>query len=165
MPKVAQGIVGKNVRYIRYIAMHKFYVFLECWKLGIPWRGIVHDLSKFHPAEWIPYLHSFYGDEVEGDEKKLRREAFDKAWLRHIHRNPHHWQHWVLQEDSCGASRPLPIPDVYLREMLADWRAMGHVQGSKPLKQWYENARKIMKLEPRTECELHRLMNFDELPG
>lgn len=26
-------------------------------------------------------------------------ENFNRAWLLHIHRNPHHWQHWVLIND------------------------------------------------------------------
>ncbi len=26
--------------------------------------------------------------------------GFNTAWLKHIHRNPHHWQHWVLFEDN-----------------------------------------------------------------
>ncbi|MFR1480703.1 MAG: DUF5662 family protein [Hydrogeniiclostridium mannosilyticum] len=32
-------------------------------------------------------------------------QAFQRAWLLHIHRNPHHWQHWVLINDDPGKAK------------------------------------------------------------
>ena len=34
------------------VLKHKYYVFIYCCKLGIPWQGITHDLSKF---SWIEF--------------------------------------------------------------------------------------------------------------
>lgn len=50
--------------------------------------------------------------------------AFDRAWLSHQHRNPHHWQHHILREDS-GATKALLFPSVLADEMLADWLGAG----------------------------------------
>lgn len=50
--------------------------------------------------------------------------AFNAAWLAHQHRNPHHWQHWVLREDS-GATFALPMPHKYRLEMVCDWQGAG----------------------------------------
>jgi hypothetical protein len=46
---------------LNYVIRHKWYVFLECRKLGIGWLGLVHDWSKFRPSEFIPYARHFYG--------------------------------------------------------------------------------------------------------
>lgn len=52
----------KYFKYFNYVLRHRWYVFLECVKLGIIWRGIIHDLSKFLPSEFIPYANYFYGN-------------------------------------------------------------------------------------------------------
>lgn len=53
-----------------------------------------HDMSKNTPDEYKPYDDYFYGEQTP-----MVIEAFNLAWLMHIHRNPHHWQHWVLIND------------------------------------------------------------------
>lgn len=53
-----------------------------------------HDMSKNTPDEYKPYDDYFYGEQTPAVI-----EAFNRAWLMHIHRNPHHWQHWVLIND------------------------------------------------------------------
>jgi hypothetical protein len=30
-----------HFKYLRYILRHKWYVFVECCRLGIPWRGAI----------------------------------------------------------------------------------------------------------------------------
>lgn len=77
-----------------------------------------HDKSKYDSAEYGPYDNYFYG---VGDE-----EAFNRAWLHHIHHNPHHWQHWLLVQDDGKSGDPskviaLEMPKVYALEMIADW--------------------------------------------
>jgi hypothetical protein len=131
---------NKHLRYLAYMLLHKWFVFLECKKQGIIWRGIVHDLSKFRPSEWIPYCNYFYGNlpsrkdftitewwEYNGLTKEEVKPMYDKAWLYHQHRNPHHWQYWLLMKDNPDQQKPipLPMPDVFMKEMLADWRGAG----------------------------------------
>ena len=44
----------KNLfKHLLMINIHKFYVCLYCFKAGIFWRGIKHDISKFHPIEFF----------------------------------------------------------------------------------------------------------------
>jgi hypothetical protein len=125
---------------------------VECFKAGLYWRGFMHDLSKFLPSEFIPYARYFYGKYPTVDEVRpvyryeytgLYREdikrRFDRAWLKHIHRNPHHWQYWLLQEDD-GPLKNIPIPPKYLSEMVADWRGAGKaISGKDDIKTWYSN--------------------------
>lgn len=83
----------------------------------------IHDASKVLPEEYEAYDNYFYGEEKTPEIE----EAFDYAWLHHIHNNPHHWQHWILKEDDSMVSgnsmivKCLDIPDNYILEMVADW--------------------------------------------
>lgn len=118
-----------HLRYLRYVLLHKWYVLRAGLFIGTPntigtwrwlWRLIRHDASKFRPSEWRPYAGYFYGGETGADAQRW----FDAAWLAHIHRNPHHWQHWVLHEDS-GKTKILLIPIADVDEMIADWLGAG----------------------------------------
>ena len=98
--------------------------------MGLYWRGIVHDMSKFLPSEFFAY--AFYFN--ISDKYELE---FDTAWLHHQHRNKHHWQYWILKEDS-GCIKCIPIPIKYLEEMVCDWIGAGKaITGKNNLKEWY----------------------------
>lgn len=145
----------KHLRYARYVLRHKWYVFVECCKLGIPFAGIVHDLSKLCPKEWGPYAQYFYGvpgARVHSDAEQL---AFDVAWLRHQHKNPHHYQHWILLNDS-GLRIVLDMPDRYRREMLADWKGAGRALGFSDTRGWYEKNKDNIVLSGATRVWVER---------
>ena len=151
------------IQYLWYIIRHKWYVFLECCKRGIPLLGVLHDLSKFSLIEWGAYARRFYGGEhptfaeanrhcpgYTGHTKESVKEAFDRAWLNHQHNNKHHWQYWVLKLDS-GGYKCLPMPSRYRREMVADWIGAGKANNNPDTRQWYlDNEHNIM-LHPDTQ--------------
>ena len=149
--------VGRIAMYSRYawaVLRHKWFVFVECCKLGIPWLGVVHDLSKFLPGEFVPYARYFYGPWAK-DERKPRMVEynFDMAWLHHQHRNRHHWQRWMMTLDSArkGAKHfPMPMPERFAREMLADWRGAGRAYGNSDTLGWYSKNRMQISLYPGT---------------
>ncbi|MCK9596677.1 DUF5662 family protein [Candidatus Pacearchaeota archaeon] len=128
------------LKYFWYVLRHKYYVFIECRKEGILWRGITHDLSKFLPDEFISYAKYFYSDYSKLDEydKLSLLKAFNKAWLKHIHRNPHHWQYWILHFDDGGYEAIYMYGD-YTKEMLCDWIGAGKsIKGGLPVLEWYK---------------------------
>jgi hypothetical protein len=133
----------KYFKYLKYLLKHKWYVFVECVHFGIPIRGLLHDLSKFLPDEFFPYCEYFYG-------KGKNEREFDIAWLKHQHRNPHHYQYWQLKKDD-GDLIFIRMPDRYYREMLADWTGAGkaikgYQKGHDELVEWFtENKEKIVK--------------------
>lgn len=137
-----------DLKYLKYLFLHKLYVYQEGRKLGLGvWQMLIHDLSKFRTDEWIPYREKFYGAAPE-----LWKEAFNAAWLKHQHRNPHHWQHWVLRTDD-GRTKVMEIPDKYRREMLADWRGAGRaISGKDDTREWYEKYKDKMQLHPATRA-------------
>lgn len=124
--------------YLKYVLRHKWFVSLECFKRGLIWQGIMHDMSKFLPSEFIPYAKFFYAS----DGSKINRrdstgyykpddtgdKQFDFAWLLHQKRNRHHWQWWILPKDD-GTTKCFRIPKRYVLEMICDWRGAGKAQG------------------------------------
>lgn len=128
-------------RYLKYVLRHKFYVARECFRYRMYWRGIKHDWTKFLPCEWRPYVASFYGPWKYSDRPENVVEAFDRAWLHHQRWNSHHWQHWVLREDS-GATKALEMPIDDTFEMFCDWIGAGlAITGKREVWVWYEKNR------------------------
>jgi hypothetical protein len=118
--------------YLWYVLKHKWYVFLACCKEGMPVRGLLHDMSKLRPSEFLPYakFHANKRRDATGHYRSTETgdEKFDYAWFLHQKRQPHHWQHWC-QVSEEGSIICMPIPEVYLREMLCDWDGAGKAQG------------------------------------
>ena len=160
-------------KYLKYVLRHKWYVFLWCCRYGIPLAGIVHDLSKFLPVEWFPYVDKFYGgpypEANHGDvrlwfDDKYTQSwvdrRFDEAWNHHQKANPHHWQYWVLREDS-GATKALKMPHRYMLEMLADWRgASMAIKGKDETNSWYCKNRSKIILHPETKRWIESHLGF-----
>jgi hypothetical protein len=120
----------KHYKNLRYLLLHRWYVFLCGLKRGVPiWQLIVHDFSKFSRDEWSGYANYFFGD-------KKDKDAFNKAWNHHQKYNKHHWQYWVMINDG-GALTALEMPERYRREMLADWEGAGMANNGAGINQWY----------------------------
>jgi hypothetical protein len=164
-------IMKKYFLYLKALLRHKWFVFLEACKLGIPFLGIVHDISKFLPDEFIPYARFFYG-EYEGLKKEVVKEDFDRAWLKHLHRNKHHWQRWLLINDNgiviqypektFKQVEPQNIPPRYLSEMIADWRGAGRAYGNPDTKRWYLKNRNNIILHPVSQILVEFELQIDD---
>lgn len=143
----------KYFKYFQYVIIHKWYVMVECFKKGLIWQGLVHDMSKFLPSEFFAYAEYFYGS-----GKNLI--DFDYAWLYHQRKEKHHWQFWILKYDD-GDLKVLEMPDKYIKELVADWSGAGKAQGhNKPheLQEWYiKNHNKII-LHPITRSKVEQLL-------
>lgn len=111
---------------------------------GIAMNILTHDASKYGPAEFKPYEDYFYGERTPEVEEK-----FNRAWLHHIHNNPHHWEHWcIVQANGCQA---LEMPREYAYEMVCDWWAFSHKKGNLwEIFDWYEKNKREMLLHPNT---------------
>jgi len=54
-------------QYLKYLVRHIYFVAYACFRKGIWWRGLLHDISKWRPDEWISYANFFYGKEMRRD--------------------------------------------------------------------------------------------------
>ncbi len=163
-----------NLRYLSYVLRHKWFVFLECFKVGYPWLGFIHDWSKFRPSEFFPYAEHFYGKGSKGittgrdktgyySAGNTGKDDFDFAWLLHQKRNKHHWQWWILPEDD-GGEIIFEMPVKYRLEMIADWNGAGRAQGNPDTIGWYKKNSSKMRLHKDTrQATEWQLFRSDEM--
>lgn len=116
-----------------------------------------HDLSKYDDEEYFAYCEYFYGDNKDTEETL---EDFDYAWLHHQHKNPHHWQHWLLREDD-GKTKALAMPTEYIIEMVCDWWAFSWKKNDlTEIFSWYENNTEKMVLHPDTKAKCEEILEI-----
>lgn len=115
-----------------------------------------HDQSKFQSDEYEAYDAYFYG----GNKSYEVVRNFKRAWLQHIHRNPHHWQHWVLINDDPNEGEViLDMPYNYIVEMICDWWAFSWVKGNlTEIFGWYEKHKDYMKLSNNTRITVESIL-------
>ena len=117
-----------------------------------------HDASKTKIDEYDAYDSYFYG---EGEEKSQQViDEFNKAWLLHIHRNPHHWQYYVLINDDPNEGEiVLDMPYHYILEMICDWWAFSWAKGNlNEIFSWYEERKEYMKLSEYTRSTVESIL-------
>ena len=143
----------KNIfRHFKLITKHKWVVFKLCCKAGIPWRGLLHDLSKYSPTEFFESVKYYQGTHSPIVEAK-KDKGYSEAWLHHKGRNKHHSEYWI----DLSAPEKTPImPYKYTVEMLCDKLAAGIVYEGKKwtkeyeLEYWKREKEKIM-INPKLE--------------
>ena len=156
----------KFLRYASYVIRHKFFVGVECWKMGLYWQGITHDWHKFLPSEFFPYKNHF-GDGIQTGRDKTGYykptdtgdPAFEVAWLKHQKRCWHHWQSWCVPIEG-GMVKAYPIPDKYRMEMICDWIVAGRAQHKTDTVGWWEANRDKMTMHPETRAWFDNIMKF-----
>lgn len=115
-----------------------------------------HDDSKYSREEYEPYDNYFYGN-----QSYEVVQNFNRAWLNHIHNNPHHWQHWVLINDNPEEGEILiDMPDCYIIEMICDWWSFSWKKGKlDEIFNWYNEHKDYMKLSDYTRRKVEEILN------
>lgn len=157
-----------HINYFKGLLRHKYWVFIYALKLNVPLRlALFHDISKFFPVEWFPYVNNFYNK--DGTKKKVRDKTgaydtnkqsneFKLAWIHH-QRNKHHWQAWCNIGDG-GIVTPVDIPEIYIREMIADWCGAGmSYSGEATPKEWYWANKDSLILTEKTRKRIEEILH------
>ncbi len=154
--------MGKLWKHFKTICLHKKYVYEECKACGLLWQGIVHDLSKFSPTEFVPSAKYFQGDRSPISKEK-EEIGYSKAWLHHKGRNKHHWEYWTDFDDN-GNVTCVKIPFKYVVEMVCDWIGAGKAyskekwENKSPL-DYYIAVRSGRHFHPETEDLILKFLN------
>lgn len=130
--------------------------------------GFAHDASKTEPDEYGPYDAYFYG----GNRSSQVVDDFNIAWLKHIHRNPHHWQYWILKNDDQDLGEiVLDMQIEYILEMICDWWSFSWSKDSLyEIFDWYDARKEYIKLNKNTRKTVEDILDkihekLDELNG
>lgn len=119
-----------------------------------------HDASKSEPDEYIAYDAYFYG----GNRSFAVKNNFDYAWLLHQHKNPHHWQFWVLVNDEPEEGMvALDMTYNYILEMICDWWSFSWSNDNLlEIFDWYDKHKEHMKLSDSTRKSVVYILNAIE---
>lgn len=156
-------------RYDQYLSTHhsnvtKAYYYIndylpELFVGGKDYKRVVmltHDQSKYEPDEYYAYDAYFYGS----DKSQKVKDDFKRAWLLHIHRNPHHWQHWVLNNDEPDEGETLlEMPYEQILAMICDWWSFSWAN-SDPYEifRWYDDHKHYIKLNENTRATVEDIL-------
>ena len=110
--------------HFKTISTHKMYVAKGCFRLGLYWQGIIHDLSKFSPTEFFTGVKYFDGHRSPNAVQRASTGGYSMAWLHHKGRNKHHFEYWIDYSNLPGRlvyGNRMPLR--YVAEMVCDRRA------------------------------------------
>ena len=131
--------ITKVFKHLHTVNKHRWYVFKYSIKAGIPFRGLIHDLSKYSPTEFWESVKYFDGHKSPVIEAKID-QGYSKAWLHHKGRNKHHFEYWedIKKGERFGGFMPYK----YIVECICDKISASKVYKGKsytdsyPLEYW-----------------------------
>lgn len=112
----------KNLfKHIHRVCVHKKNVARYCFKFGIWWRGIMHDMHKFTWVELYESVKYYTGQGSPIPIAKKENNGISVAWLHHKNHplGKHHYEYWQCGFDK--GRRSLIMPFVYNLEALCDY--------------------------------------------
>ena len=104
--------MGKIWNHFRTITYHKYLVAKGCFRVGLFWQGLRHDLSKYSPTEFLAGIKYYQGTRSPNNAER-EEKGYSAAWLHHKGRNRHHYEYWTDYSIEAGAGiiAPVPMPD------------------------------------------------------
>ena len=152
------------IKHFNLITHHRWLVFKLCCRIGEPWRGLVHDLSKYSPTEFFESAKFYVGTHSPITEAK-KKNGYSKAWLHHKGRNKHHFEYWMDYSNVTHRNDPVEMPYNYVVEMFCDRVAASKIYNGSLYKETdpidYFNAKHGQRtIHPKTSDEIEKLLKM-----
>lgn len=110
----------KAIRHFITITHHKILVMQGCFRIGLYKQGLLHDMSKYSPTEFLVGCRYYKGYMSPNNAERADR-GYSSAWLHHKGRNKHHYEYWIdyslNKEEGIVGMR---MPTRYVVEMFVD---------------------------------------------
>ena len=153
----------KAWKHFKTVTRHKYLVMKGCFQVGLYKQGLLHDLSKYSPGEFLVGAKYFQGNRSPNNAE---RDAigYSTAWLHHKGRNKH-YEYWIDYSSRAGGMVPVPMPEKYVAEMLMDRIAASKVYkgdeytDASPLEYFLGGIEKA-PIHPETSALLERLLKM-----
>lgn len=145
------------------VTSHRRRVRKLCFKCGLYWRGLTHDLSKYTPTEFIEGA-IFYNGKVSPITNARNQTGKSLACLHHRGRNPHHTEYWI------DNNKPIMMPYQYAVESICDRIAAGKgyqkekYTNAQPLQYWHKKLETI-QVDKRTKDFFERVLTDLSIHG
>lgn len=147
------------------ITHHRMLVMRYCFRIGLYWQGLTHDLSKYTPAEFLPGCRYYQGYRSPNNAERESR-GYSSAWLHHKGRNKHHYEYWIDYSLETGRELAgMKMPVKYVAEMMMDRIAASRIYQGKnynrrhPL-EYYEQGKEAYVIHEETRELLEYLLHM-----
>lgn len=137
----------------------------HCFQVGLYRRGLMHDLSKYSWTEFSAGIRYYQSGMRSPNAAERETVGYSSAWLHHKGRNRHHFEYWTDLDLQTKEYGPVPMPTVYLVEMVMDriaackvYQGADYVPGS-PLT-YLDQAKESRMIHPETFQKLHFLLTM-----
>lgn len=144
------------------ITRHHMIVMEGCFRVGLYWQGLTHDLSKYTPTEFLNGAKYYQG--VRSPNAAEREDkGYSEAWMHHKGRNRHHYEYWTDMNMQTKCYESVPMPRKYLAEMVMDRRAacivyQGKAYTSGSALAYFMKSRERILMHEKTRQELEYLL-------
>ena len=154
----------KAWQHFKTITWHRWLVCLRCFRVGLYWQGLVHDLSKYSPTEFRSGIRYYQGNRSPNTAER-EDKGFSEAWIHHKGRNPHHYEYWTDLSLKTRNYESVPMPRKYLVEMVMDRIAacmvyQGKNYTSASALEYFLKSRERMLMHPDTCRELEFILTM-----
>ena len=154
----------KSWQHFKTITHHRFVVMAGCFRIGLYWQGLTHDLSKYSPIEFMVGAKYYQGDHSPNDEER-RQKGFSSAWLHHKGRNRHHFEYWTDYNIKTRCVEPVKMPLKFVIEMFCDRVAASKIYNGDKYKdsdslEYYNRIRGKKRMHENTENILRELLEM-----
>ena len=151
-------------KHFKTITHHKWLVLCGCFRVGLYWQGITHDLSKYSPTEFMVGAKYFQG--VRSPNAAERKDkGYSEAWMHHKGRNRHHYEYWTDLSYQTRQYEAVKMPRKYFVEMIMDRRAacmvyQGENYTSASALNYYLGSKERNLMHPQTQKELEFILTM-----
>ena len=152
----------KPWQHLKTICHHRRLVRQGCFRVGLYWQGLTHDLSKFSPTEFWSGAKYFQGNRSPNSAQR-EAEGYSVAWMHHKGRNRHHYEYWTDILPGTGKYGPVPMPRKYLAEMVMDRIAASKIYQGKNYTDaapytYFSRNKEFIVMHPETKARLDKIL-------
>ena len=163
--KKKNGRKAQTVAHLKTITVHRHLVCRYCFRLGLYRQGLLHDLSKYSPSEFLAGARYYQGDRSPNDAERIET-GVSQAWLHHKGRNRHHFEYWVdyvRLPDGRIDFKGHKMPIRYVAEMFCDRIAacrvyMGEKYTDASPWEYFQRGKNDIPIHPETAAELEKML-------
>ncbi len=151
-------------KHFKTITHHKWLVLAGCFRVGLYWQGLCHDLSKYSLREFLVGARYYQGNRSPNGAER-EEKGYSEAWMHHKGRNRHHYEYWTDMSPVTHRYESVPMPRKYLVEMVMDRIAASKTyQGdaytdASPL-QYLQGSWERLLMHEKTKRELEYLLTM-----
>lgn len=152
--------------HFKTITRHKLLVMKYCFRIGLYKQGLLHDLSKYSPTEFLVGCKYYQGTRSPNNAER-EDIGVSTSWLHHKGRNKHHFEHWVdYSIDDGHVIMGAQMPRKYVAEMVMDRISASRnylgdaYNESQPLEYFLKSKEELWFIHPQTKKELEALLRI-----